>query len=113
MFIFAHLKENDPYLLIKFKKEVYIHKVVATKNKDCCTSPYSSVDVMAIDVTETVKSKCGSILPYGVDEVLEFICQPPIKAKQLIITSRAKNTTLVLCEVEVYAIGKSIKNHDY
>jgi hypothetical protein len=68
---------------------------------------------MATDVTEMVKSKCGSMLPYGVEEVLEFICQPPIKAKQLIITSRAKNTSLVLCEVEVYAIGESVKNHDY
>jgi hypothetical protein len=64
---------------------------------------------MTTDNTETVKSKCGSMVPYGVDEVLEFICQPPIKAKQLIITSRAKNTSLVLCEVEVYAIGKFIK----
>jgi hypothetical protein len=72
------------------------------------------VDVyIAKDDTGMVKSKCGSMLPYGVDEVLEFICKPPIKAKQLIITSRAKNTSLVLCEVEVYAIGKSIKYYDY
>jgi hypothetical protein len=95
--------------MIKLKKEVYIYKVVATKNKDCCRSPYSSVDVMVIE-TNTVKSKCGSMLPYGADEVLEYICQPPIKAKQLITTSRVKNTSLVLCEVEVYAIGKSFKN---
>jgi hypothetical protein len=62
-------------------------------------------DILMVIETKTVKSKCGS---YGVDEVLEFICQSPIKAKQLIITSRAKNTSLVLFEVEVYAIGKSI-----
>lgn len=106
-FIFAlALKENNPFLVVILKKEKFIYKVVVTKNKDCCTSPYSRVEVIATSERETLSSQCGSLLPYGVDEVMEFICKPPIKTKQLVITSKSRNTSLVVCEVEVYPVGK-------
>ena len=96
----------NPFFVIQLKQEMFVRKVVVTKNKDCCTKPYSILTVAATDGTNTTKV-CGSSLNYGVDEVMEFTCMPPILAKHVnISTSTERDVTLALCEIEVFSIGK-------
>ena len=61
---------------------------------------------MVTNDANTTTYRCGSTLPYGVDEVMEFHCKPPIRARYVKITSIGINTTLVVCEVDVFTIGK-------
>ena len=82
-----------------------IRKVVITKNKDCCRKPYLTLKVTLTD-TGNATTQCGSTLPYGVNEVIEFDCGLPIFASTVKISTTAeKKTTLALCEVEVLKIG--------
>ena len=97
-------QEQDPFVKVFFKEKVLIRKVVITENKDN-SKQQNPLHVLVTDVDNqtTECSLSPSVRSRGVST---YYCILRNHAARLKVTRREANSTLVLCEVEVYVNSK-------
>ncbi|KAK3728203.1 hypothetical protein QZH41_015958, partial [Actinostola sp. cb2023] len=99
---FASQTETNPFLQVTFKELVFIYKVVITENKDCCKQQ-SPLKVTATD-TKNQRTTCKSSSNQRDKRVSEYNCISWRRTEHLKVTRPEVDSTLQICEVEVFAI---------
>lgn len=94
-------KEANPWLKIELIKEFFIYKVTVENPKNSSNDGPLTVSVVSRNKSSSVCTK-KEHSPY-----LEYQCIPPVKGDVLYVNGPSFNTTLVLCYVTVFALGKS------
>ena len=93
---------------VQLKQPMYVNQVVLVLKKSCCDEKVN------LRVTLEDKNKkatgCSSVSSFVIDNRLDYNCAIVFPSIDVILTRIKKNSTLQICEVQVYELG-NCKNY--